>query len=122
MPRRPLSLAATAVAALFAFPAEIQAQPQSLQYARPGRFSLPPERPAWDDEKLLALRALSPAGVADADLGWLKAREAKPGVGLQLELDQGWALYADWDRYRTRLPQVRENVDTILVGLQLRFH
>ena|ERR1041385_3774418 len=121
MPRLPPPLAAVAAAALFAFPPQIQAQPPLLQSARPVHLSLPAERPAWDEDKLIAPRAMSPSGVAAAELGWLRAAEARPGSGVQLELEQGWALYADWDRYRTKVPQVRETVDTIRVGLQLRF-
>ena len=122
MPHRPLLLAAAAAASLSALAPEIQAQPPSLQDARPMRLALPAERPAWEEDKLLAPRVMSPSGVAGADLGWLKACEAKPGGGVQLELEQGLALYADWERYRTKLPQVRETVDTILVGLRLKFH
>jgi hypothetical protein len=121
MPHRLPLLAAATAATLIGFSLEIQAQPSSLQDARPAPFALPADRAAWDEDKLLALRVTSPSGVAGAELGWAKATETRPGGGLQLDLDQGWALYADWDRYRTKLPQVRETVDTLLVGLHYKF-
>jgi hypothetical protein len=121
MQRLPVRLSTAAAAALLAFPPEIQAQPPGLQSARPGHLALPAERPAWDEAKLLALRAMSPADVAKPEIGWLKAAETRPGGGMELALDRDLALYADWDRYRTRLPQVRETVDTIVVGLHYQF-
>lgn len=44
------------------------------------------------------------------------------GVGLQMGITQNWAVRADWDRYRIRVPgEGRENVDTLMVGAQYTF-
>jgi hypothetical protein len=113
--RRCSGLAAV-LAALAAVPHGVLAQSQSddLQSARRDRWALQAERAAWDSEQ--ALRSLSPAG---ADTGWLRSAEFKPAV--QVGLAPGWALCADWDRYRPKVVQVRESIDTILLGLQYKF-
>jgi opacity protein-like surface antigen len=43
------------------------------------------------------------------------------GIGLQMGLTENWALRADLDRYRIRLPGGRENIDTFMVGAQYSF-
>jgi len=43
------------------------------------------------------------------------------GIGAQVGLSRNWALRADWDRYRIKLPGERETVDTFLVGAQYTF-
>jgi OOP family OmpA-OmpF porin len=44
------------------------------------------------------------------------------GVGLQMGLTENWALRADYDRYRIKVPGGgRENVDTFLLGAQYTF-
>ncbi|MGH8722206.1 MAG: outer membrane beta-barrel protein [Burkholderiales bacterium] len=44
------------------------------------------------------------------------------GVGLQMGLTENWALRADYDRYRIKVPgDQRENVDTLLIGAQYTF-
>jgi hypothetical protein len=103
------------LAALAAFPPVVLAQSQSddLQSAR-DRWALLAERAVQDSEQ--ALRRLLPAG---ADTGWLRSAEFKPAV--QVGLAQGWALCADWDRYRPKVVQARESVDTFLLGLQYKF-
>ena len=44
------------------------------------------------------------------------------GVGLQMGLTENWAIRADYDRYRIKVPgNDRENVDTLLIGAQYTF-
>jgi OmpA-OmpF porin, OOP family len=43
------------------------------------------------------------------------------GLGAQLGLTDNWALRADWDRYRIRIPGSKEDVDTFTVGAQYSF-
>lgn len=43
------------------------------------------------------------------------------GLGAQLGLSQNWALRADYDRYRIKLPGTDEDVDTFTVGAQYSF-
>ena len=43
------------------------------------------------------------------------------GVGAQIGLSDNWALRADWDRYRIRIPGSKEDVDTFTVGAQYSF-
>jgi hypothetical protein len=113
---------AAALAALSAVPPSVFAQSQSeaLQSPRRDPWALVAERALWDAEQPQALRA-SPgfSGVSDAGPGWLRSAEFKPAV--QLDLAQGWALCADWDRVRPKAVQLRESIDTFLLGLQLRF-
>src|SRR6185295_4196993 len=109
---------ATAAAALFgALPFESSADSRLLQDTRRSAGSLLAERGEPLFEKLPATRALSRDGVSSAEFGWLKQNDPRPGGSFQLELERGLALWADWDRYRPKTPQVRETVDTLLVGL-----
>jgi len=119
MVRRSVRLAALALATLASVPPDVLADQQD---ARGNRWTLSSERSARGDEKLEALRVLSPAGVLGPEINWVKTSDLKPGSGLQLELEQGWALRADWDRYRPKAVQVREAIDTFLLGLQYTFH
>jgi hypothetical protein len=118
MPRRSSNVVAAALAAAASFPFDAASDSGSLQDARRARWALAVDREPLAQESPSLFPKLSPSS---AGIGWAKTGEAKPDCALQLELEQGWALYADWDRYRTKLPQVRDTVDTILVGLQLRF-
>ena len=46
------------------------------------------------------------------------------GLGAQIGVTRGWALRADWDRYRFKLPAGggdRENVDAFMIGAQYTF-
>lgn len=46
----------------------------------------------------------------------------RAGVGLQMGLTENWAIRADYDRYRIKVPGGgRENVDTFLIGAQYTF-
>jgi hypothetical protein len=107
---------AAALAALSAVPpgALAQSQADSLQSARRERWALIAERALWDAEQ--APRAVSSAS---ADPGWLRSADFRPAV--QVDLAQGWALCADWDRYRPKAVQMRESIDTLLLGLQYKF-
>jgi hypothetical protein len=110
---------AAVLAALSAVPPSALAQSpsDSLQSARRERWALIAERALWDAGQL---RSPSSASVFPADPGWLRSADFKPAV--QVDLAQGWALCADWDRYRPKVVQVRESVDTLLLGLQFKFH
>ena len=119
MERRSYSIAVAVFAALAAFSSQSSAEPPLLQDTRPGGWTLLSERTARVDEPSMP-RAVSPDGVS-AELGWVKYVDLKPGNGLQLDLAQGWAVRADWDRQRPRMVQARETVDTLLLGLQYRF-
>jgi hypothetical protein len=116
MVRRSVGLAVS-FAALAAVPNDVFADLQTVHRAA---WTLSPERSGWAEEKVEG-RALSPAGVLSAELGWLKTSDLKPGSGLQLDIAQSWALCADWERYRPKAVQVRESIDTLLVGLQYTF-
>ena len=121
MQRRWVSIATAAVAVFAALPLESSADSRLLQDTRRSTWALLAERGESLFEKLSATRALSPDGVSSADFGWLKPCDPRPGGSVQLELERGLALWADWDRYRPKAPQVRETVDTVVVGLQFRF-
>ena len=116
--RRSIRLAVS-VAALAAVPNAVFAD---LQKTHRASWTLAPERSGGTEEKAEAVRAVSSAGALSAEFGWLKTADLKPGSGLQLDIAQSWALYADWERYRPRAVQVRETVDTLLLGLQFTFH
>ena len=119
MVRRSVRLAAVALAALAAFPFDSFADSQLLQDARRNAWAALSEGAAGSEEKRPSMRALSPEG---AELGWLKRSDLKPGSGLQLDLAPGFAVCADWDRYRPKGVPVREAIDTLLVGFQFTFH
>jgi hypothetical protein len=118
MPGRSSRIAAVALTALASFPFDASSDSGALQDPRRSRWMLAVQHEAAPLESPELSPKLSPPG---GGIGWVKAGEAKPDCALQLKLEEGWALYADWDRYRTKLPQVRETVDTVLVGLQLKF-
>jgi hypothetical protein len=120
MVRRSVRLAAVALAALAAFPFDSFADSQLLQDARRNAWAMLSERAAWGEEKRPSMRQLSPED--GAELGWLKRSDLKPGSGLQLDLAPGFAVCADWDRYRPKGVPVREAIDTLLVGFQFTFH
>jgi len=112
---------AAALAALAAVPPGVLAQSEtdSLQSARREGWALIADRALWDAEQVLAARNPSVASVFDADPGWLRSSDFRPAV--QVGLAQGWALCADWARYRPRAVPVRESIDTLLLGLQYQF-
>jgi hypothetical protein len=116
--RRSIRLAAISFAAFAAVPNDVLAQ---VQGASRNAWALLAERTAWREDKPETLHVLSPAGVSPAEFGWVKASELKPGSGLQLDLAAGLALSAEWERYRPKGVQVRETVDTLLLGLQFTF-
>lgn len=43
------------------------------------------------------------------------------GVGASFGLTDNWAIRADWDRYRIRIPGAKEDVDTLMIGAQYQF-
>jgi hypothetical protein len=118
MVRRTVRLAAVSLAALAAVPNVVFAD---LQKTGRASWTLSAERDSWSEDKAEMLRAASPAGVFGAEIGWLKISDLRPGSGLQLDLAQSWALCADWDRQRPKMMQVRETIDTFLLGVQYRF-
>ncbi len=64
----------------------------------------------------------SPAAVAAGmrtgkERGW----GARYGIGGQVGLTPQWALRADWDRYRMPLVGGKEDVDTLMLGVQYTF-
>jgi hypothetical protein len=115
MQRSSLRIAA-AIAALGAAPPAVFAQSlvDDPQSARRDRWVLAAERALWEGEQ--ALRSIPPAGL---DAGWLRSTDFRPSV--QVGLAQGWALCADWDRYRPKVVHARESIDTFLLGLQYKF-
>ena len=108
---------AAALVALAAVPPAVLAESQSdtQQSARRERWALIAERALWDAEQ----RNPSSVSAFDTDPGWLRSSGFKPAM--QVDLAQGWALCADWDRYRPKVVQVRESIDTFLLGLQYKF-
>lgn len=46
---------------------------------------------------------------------------ARYGLGLQAGITQNWSIRADWDRYRFKMPGERENIDTLMAGVQYSF-
>lgn len=52
-----------------------------------------------------------------SDNGW----GARAGIGVQAGITRNWAIRADADRYRIKVPGGRNNVDTFLVGVQYTF-
>jgi OmpA-OmpF porin, OOP family len=53
---------------------------------------------------------------SEKDWGW------RAGVGLQMGLNQNWAIRADLDRYELAMPGGgHDNVDTLLIGAQYTF-
>ena len=110
---------AAALAALAAVPPGVlaQADADSLQSARRDRWALIAERAVWDSAQ--ALPAVSSAAAPGADPGWLRTSGFNPAV--QVGLAPSWVLCAEWDRYRPKAVQVRESIDTFLLGLQYKF-
>lgn len=60
-------------------------------------------------------------GVAPLRTGKSEGWSPKVGLGLQVGLSERWAIRADIDRYRLRLPEGREQVDTFMLGAQYTF-
>lgn len=103
------------VAVALAVPAfDSAAESGLLQDARRNAWTVLAERPV---EKLPPAPLVSPEG---AEFGWVRSSGLKPGSSLQLDLAPGWAVCADWDRQRPKT-QVRETIDTFLLGLYYRF-
>lgn len=60
----------------------------------------------------------APGLATGGENGW----GARYGVGLQMGLTENWAIRADYDRYRIKVPgNDRENIDTFLIGAQYTF-
>lgn len=60
----------------------------------------------------------APGLATGGENGW----GARAGVGLQMGLTQNWAIRADYDRYRIKVPgDGRQNIDTFLLGAQYTF-
>lgn len=59
----------------------------------------------------------APGLATGGEKGW----GPRAGVGLQMGLTENWAIRADYDRYRIKVPGGRENVDTFLIGAQYTF-
>jgi hypothetical protein len=121
MQYRWVPFASAAAAVLAALPRESLADSRLLQDTRRSAWALLAERGESLFEKVPVTRVVSPDGVSSAEFGWVKPSDPRPGGSVQLELDRGVALWADWDRYRPKAAQVRETIDTLLVGLQFRF-
>jgi opacity protein-like surface antigen len=43
------------------------------------------------------------------------------GFGASFGLTDNWAIRADWDRYRIKIPGAKEDVDTLTIGAQYQF-
>jgi OmpA-OmpF porin, OOP family len=52
---------------------------------------------------------------AERDWGW------RYGIGGQIGLTPQWAIRADWDRFEVALPGGREDLDTVMLGVQYTF-
>jgi len=111
---------AAILATLAAIPLNSLAQSASLQEPSRTQWALLSERSSKDLEPGQALRTQI-SDVSGAEIGWLKISDLKPGAGLQLDIAQSWALHADWDRHRPKTPQVRDTIDTFLLGVQYKF-
>jgi hypothetical protein len=61
------------------------------------------------------------SGVAPLRTGDAEGFSPRFGVGLQMGITPNWSVRADIDRYRVRLPEGREDVDTFLLGAQYTF-
>jgi hypothetical protein len=42
-------------------------------------------------------------------------------MGGQIGLTPQWAIRADWDRFKVGLPGGREDLDTVMLGVQYTF-
>jgi len=121
MQRRSVSIAAVAFAALAAYPLDSSAESRLLQDARRNAWAFLAERTTWAGEQPPLPRPASFDGVAIAELSWVRTSELRPGGSVQLDLAPGMALWADWDRYRPKAVQMRDRIDTLLLGLQFTF-
>jgi hypothetical protein len=52
-----------------------------------------------------------------SDNGW----GPRYGLGLQMGITQNWAARFDWDRYEFKVPGDRDNIDTLMLGVQYSF-
>jgi opacity protein-like surface antigen len=52
---------------------------------------------------------------SERDWGW------RYGIGGQIGLTPQWAIRADWDRFEVALPGGREDLDTVMLGVQYTF-
>jgi OOP family OmpA-OmpF porin len=62
-------------------------------------------------------------GVAAPDFDRGKERGFGPryGIGGQVGLTPQWAVRADWDRFRMPMPGGKEDIDTLMLGVQYTF-
>lgn len=102
-------------AALLVLPLEVLAESHLLQDVRRSPWTVLAERPA---DNVPNPPAVSPD---NAEFGWLRSIDLKPGGRVQLELDKDWSVCADWDRQRPKIAPLRETIDTFLLGLYYRF-
>jgi hypothetical protein len=73
--------------------------------------------------KLGAVYARTEVGGTAAGLQTGKERDWGPrwGVGGTFGFTPNWALRADWDRYRIAFPGQKEDLDTLMLGVQYTF-
>lgn len=61
------------------------------------------------------------SGVGTLRTGDAEGFSPRYGVGLQMGITPNWAVRADIDRYRVRLPEGRQDMDTFTLGAQYTF-
>ena len=71
--------------------------------------------------KVGAIYARTEVDGTGLDTGKERGFGARFGVGGQLGLTKEWALRADLDRYKLPLPGGKENLDTVMFGVQYTF-
>lgn len=67
------------------------------------------------------LRSAVGTGIAGLDAGSHRRWGMRYGAGVQMGLAQNWAVRLDLDRYRVRFPGERDNIDTVMLGVQYNF-
>jgi hypothetical protein len=60
-------------------------------------------------------------GPALTETGSEKGFGGRYGIGGQIGLTPQWALRADWDRYRLKFRDGKEDLDTVMLGVQYTF-
>jgi hypothetical protein len=60
-------------------------------------------------------------GPAFAETGSERGWGGRYGIGGQIGLTPQWALRADWDRYRLKFRDGKEDLDTVMLGVQYTF-
>jgi OmpA-OmpF porin, OOP family len=59
--------------------------------------------------------------VPDFDRGKERGFGPRYGIGGQVGLTPQWAVRADWDRFRMPMPGGKEDIDTLMLGVQYTF-